>query len=351
MVAVSDHGNAMQLVGVCTFDGMHIFEEPTDAEFNMIFELDFDKQRFKGKGKYVPSEFEFPVGVHVSQSYLLDEELPMPKKNTFSAIVQRLDVAEIREVVARNDGIGDLEVSSDVLVCPCMSTTVKELIKKGQPFVWPMHRTMAAHAIRENFEEMPRQKYAFHKYGLPSGVSPDGEQSGDDDSDDELDPHGNRWQPGLLVQLATLQSLLKPCADLKEVVKLVARILGVSADGLTWPCHKTLRSALIKLDLGIMWWEQHLWLQGIHRSQAWYADSTDQTQIDYFCNRTQSLTCSASLSVTERLALDLPAAYGEKLNPLSCAAYGEGDLAHKVRLAIHAGQVEAGTGSTLYKWR
>ena len=85
---------------------------------------------------------------------------------------------------------------------------------------------MAAHAIRENFEKMPRQTYAFHKYGLPSDVPPDGEQSGDADSDDELDPHGNRWQPGLLLQLAKLQSLLKPCADFKEVVKLGGPIFG-----------------------------------------------------------------------------------------------------------------------------
>ena len=124
VVAVADHlTNGIVLVALCSFGGVSVFAEPTAAEVKMIHELPAIKRTCNSH----PSDVQFPVGVHVIKSYVLREELPMPKKIQHSPRVQYLDVDELQQIVSMHDGSLDPAwATSRILVFPSMSKTVKQ---------------------------------------------------------------------------------------------------------------------------------------------------------------------------------------------------------------------------------
>ena len=81
----------------------------------------------------------------------------MPTKIQHSPRAQYLDADELQQIVSMNDGSLDPAwATSRILVFPSTSKTVKQHLQTGQPFVWPMHRGMAAQATQQHPCDIPQ---------------------------------------------------------------------------------------------------------------------------------------------------------------------------------------------------
>ena len=71
----------------------------------------------------------------------------------------------------------------------------------------------------------------------------------------------------------------------------------------------------------------------------------------FFAQRLDSLVIPPHKSNTELLQLDLNTAFQRRMLPLSVLGYGEGDVAHKIKLVLHAAKLSAGDGDGLERLR
>ena len=192
-----------------------------------------------------------------------------------------------------------------------VSTLVRGYLERQQQFQWPMFPGVAANL---GIGRVPEPIYAFERNGLSIASDQDKSYSDHDSDSDHEGDHGDghqRYSYRFMMSILKLRQLLKPTADIRKVLALAAEILSVDAskvqdaEAFPLPRELTMRTSLVKLDMGMLLWEQHLWSQDIHRASALYADSSEQTHLNYLCQRSQSITVPASLTPLERNARDI----------------------------------------------
>ena len=81
------------------------------------------------------------------------------------------------------------------------------------------------------------------------------------------------------------------------------------------------------------------------------ADSSTQNHHDYFCQRADCLVLHPEATDVELLHQSPALSFQRMLLPLGVLGYGEGDLAHKMRLVLHAMHLQTGTPEALRKMR
>ena len=81
------------------------------------------------------------------------------------------------------------------------------------------------------------------------------------------------------------------------------------------------------------------------------ADSSTQNHYDYFCQRSDCLVLRAEATDTELVHQNPTLNFQRVLLPLGVLGYGEGDLAHKMRLVLHAAHLQTGSAESLRRMR
>ena len=93
----------------------------------------------------------------------------------------------------------------------------------------------------------------------------DGDGDGEsDDAGEEYSDSRKKFAGSRMLTLLKLKSMLKPSADLRQVLELSAELLGLNPDEIRdkeafpLPSRRQMDNSFIKLDLCMMMWSQHL---------------------------------------------------------------------------------------------
>lgn len=101
----------------------------------------------------------------------------------------------------------------------------------------------------------------------------------------------------------------------------------------------------------MMLWSQRGWQRGLSAASCYLADSSKQANIEFMCQRLDSLIVPSGLHSHDRLRLQPANCFHRIMLPPGALGVGETDLAHKARVLLHTAKLQTGTTAALEAWR
>jgi hypothetical protein len=235
--------------------------------------------------------------------------------------------------------------------CHHLPLDIASLMISRSSFAWPMFPSDVYHFGLP----IPRQSLPFEdiRFEDQSGE----EEEEDNDDDDHKANFEEPYHASKLLQFLKLKSLLKPSASIREVLALAADILGHDKapvmDKATCriPSAETLRKSLIMLDMIMMLWSRHLWRHGMKQVSCLLVDASEQSRVNYLCQRSDSLVVPENIRLDHMRKMDCNSVFLRSILPLGITGHGESDVAHKMRLVLHSAKLLTGCKESFDRWR
>ena len=79
----------------------------------------------------------------------------------------------------------------------------------------------------------------------------------------------------------------------------------------------------------------------MRRVGAYLCDSSQQSNWDFVCQRTNTVNIPPDLTSDARLSLNLQSSHRIRMLPLGVVGYGESDLVHKYSMMTHTAKLQA----------
>ena len=220
-------------------------------------------------------------------------------------------------------------------------------MREGDQFAYPMW----PHVLSRIGLSIPQQKYNFN---FPNFVQDDDEVTSQDECDeaatDDLQDATYEFEPAEMLAFLKLHSMVKPAVELKEVLEIVAVILGTPAEvirNVKVPSSRITDRALTKLDMLSMQWSHFAFSSGYKLVCSLKADSSVQGGHDYLNQVMDVVGIPPGLDVVDVNRLDYQAHFSRVIVPLTTTRHGEKDFSHKFKAHVHAMKCMTGTDDNL----
>ena len=201
-----------------------------------------------------------------------------------------------------------------------------------------------------------------HAHCVPANrVNPDREDDAGDEEHVE-DPEealgkGHHHSAEWILRTLAFGSLLRKSVDLKQGINAALEVLSFGADRETQelletlrsrvlpqlPYTRTIRRAVVKLDLASMLWWRHRYENGMSFIGALAVDASEQRQYHYMLSRFDYVAYAKHWTIEDKLQNDWSEFICSTHLPIGCLGYGESTFVRKFRAMVH--EISMITGS------